>query len=79
MTSEGKKMPVDESLEKLEKELDEHQFFRVNRGMIINEHAINKMVSYSRSRIKLVLKPDFVEDVIVVYFGLPICHFQRYH
>ncbi len=65
MTSAGKKMPIDESLEQLEKELDKGQFFRVNRGMIINENAINKMVAYSRSRVKLVLKPDFVEDVIV--------------
>jgi len=65
MTSAGKKMPLDESLEQLEKELDKQQFFRVNRSMIINESAIEKMVTYSRSRIKLILKPVFDEDIIV--------------
>ena len=65
MTSAGKKMPIDESLEQLEKELNKSQFFRVNRGIIINEKAIDKMVAYSRSRVKLILQPNFEEDVIV--------------
>ena len=65
MTTAGKKMPVDEPLEKLEKELDSKKFFRVNRGIIINEDAIEKMITYSRSRIKLILKPMFEEDIIV--------------
>ena len=65
MTTDGRKMPVDESLEQLDKELNKDQFFRVNRGIIINENAIVKMISYSRSRVKLILKPNFNEDVIV--------------
>lgn len=65
MTTDARKMPVDESLEQLENELNKDQFFRVNRGIIINEKAIDKMISYSRSRVKLILKPNFNEDVIV--------------
>lgn len=65
MTSTGKKMPIDESLEQLEKELDKQQFFRVNRGIIVNKESIDKMVTYSRSRIKVFLKPVFNEDIIV--------------
>ena len=65
MTLTGKKMPIDESLDQLEKELDKQGFFRVNRGMIINEKAIDKMIAYSRSRVKLELNPIFSEDVVV--------------
>ena len=65
LTSEGKKMPIDESLEQLENDLSKRQFFRVNRGVIINEEYIGKMIAYSRSRIKLILKPDFDLDIIV--------------
>jgi DNA-binding LytR/AlgR family response regulator len=65
LTSSGKKIPIDESLEQLEKDLDNKRFFRVNRGVIINANSIKKMVMYSRSRIKLMIEPMLAEDIIV--------------
>jgi DNA-binding LytR/AlgR family response regulator len=72
MTSAGKKMPLDDSLEQLENEIDKRQFFRVNRGIIVNESAIEKMITYSRSRIQLILKPELDQDVIVSRERTPI-------
>jgi DNA-binding LytR/AlgR family response regulator len=37
--------------------LDPELFFRINRKFLINYHAIEKMISYSKSRIKVTLNP----------------------
>lgn len=65
MTFEGKSYPVDENLDQLEDMLDKSQFFRANRQTIVNFQAINDMVVYSKSRIKLVLIPPSPDEVIV--------------
>jgi len=56
-TFQGNNYPVDYSLDKLETMLDPELFFRINRKFIVNMNAITNMVAYSRSRIKLELKP----------------------
>jgi DNA-binding LytR/AlgR family response regulator len=53
----GKKLPIDDSLDALEQQLNPHQFFRINRGVIVNLNAIEEMTAWSRSRVKLVLQP----------------------
>jgi two-component system LytT family response regulator len=63
--TDGTEYPIDQNLEVLEKELDPTVFYRVNRQFIVNIKAISKMVSYSKSRVKLELKPEPEEEVIV--------------
>lgn len=72
MTFKGKKYPIDEPLDQLDKALSSTAFFRINRAMIVNEKSIEKMIAYSRSRIKLKLNPEFFEDVIVSRDKTPI-------
>lgn len=49
--------PMDFSLDHLEKQLDPEQFFRINRAFIISLESIQTMITYSKARIKIWLKP----------------------
>jgi len=60
-----KRYPVDYSLDKLESELSDQQFFRVNRQFIVNRDSIKTMLSYSANRIKLELEPEPPKEVLV--------------
>ena len=62
----GKKMPIDFSLKKLEEELDPSNYFRINRKYIIHLKSIDKMYYTSKSRIKIDLKPTANEENIFV-------------
>ena len=58
---------MDFTLDKLEEMLDPKKFFRINRKYLVNIGSIANMVTYSRSRIKLELKPkaDIELDAVV--------------
>ncbi|MEO5572326.1 MAG: LytTR family DNA-binding domain-containing protein [Bacteroidia bacterium] len=56
---------ADNNLDELEKILDPQKFFRINRQFIVNIDAIEKMVAYTKSRVKLVLIPTTSQDTIV--------------
>lgn len=56
VTLEGKQYVIDDSLNQLEPMLSPKDFFRVNRSHIIHYQAIQDMLSYSSSRIKINLK-----------------------
>ncbi|MGK7394904.1 MAG: LytR/AlgR family response regulator transcription factor [Candidatus Cyclobacteriaceae bacterium M3_2C_046] len=66
-TFSGQTFPVDSTLDKLELQMDPLRYFRINRKYMINIESINKMVAYSRGRIKLYLKPDpgHLDDPVV--------------
>jgi DNA-binding LytR/AlgR family response regulator len=65
-TFNGKTYDVDYSLDQLQQLVHPDQFFRINRNCLVNIDAVNKMVSYSSSRIKVELQPEFkAEDLIV--------------
>ena len=64
-THAGKDYPVDFNLDQLEGILDPAQFFRINRKCIVNIEAIDQMFSYSKSRVRILLKPNFTEEAIV--------------
>lgn len=64
VTGESKRYPIDFSLEKLEEELDNAIFFRVNRQYIVSAKAISKMATASKSRVKLWLKPLPAETIV---------------
>ena len=68
ISKDGKRYPVDESLEKLEdslKRYPQYPFFRINRQFIIGLSAIDEMYSYSKSRVKLSLNPKCDMETIV--------------
>ena len=53
------------SLTSLESDLNPEQFFRVNRTFIINISAIKDIISYTNSRLKLVLNSYTDSEIIV--------------
>ena len=61
----GKRYPLDYSLEKLEEMLPDDQYFRINRQFIIGIEAIQEMYSVSKSRVKLRLNPPCDIETIV--------------
>lgn len=64
-TAANLRYPIDYNLDELETMLDPEQFFRINRQFIINITSIDKMLAWSKSRVKVVLKPPTTEDTIV--------------
>jgi len=68
-TFSNKTLPMDQTLDVLETALDPEQFFRINRRYLVNMNAVDKMISWSRSRIKLSLKPaadDPMETIVSI-------------
>jgi len=64
-TDDNKTFPLDFNLDKLETLLDPAVFFRINRQFIISIHSIEQMFAFSKSRVKIKLKPPTNEDTIV--------------
>ena len=65
MTREGRKYPVDYTLENLEEMIDSSRFFRINRQYIIHIDAIQQMHAHSKARVRIDLAPPAHEEVIV--------------
>jgi DNA-binding LytR/AlgR family response regulator len=53
MSKDVKRYPVDFTLDQIDEMLDPSVFFRINRKVIININAIQKVTSYSNSRLKV--------------------------
>jgi DNA-binding LytR/AlgR family response regulator len=64
-TFDRKTYPIDHNLDQVEEMLDPLVFFRINRQFIVNIKAINRMISYSKSRVKLELNPPTDIETIV--------------
>lgn len=60
----GDRLPLDSSLDDLEGQLDPERFFRINRGFIISYESIESLITYSKSRIKVNLKPPCEQESI---------------
>ncbi|MBK9733470.1 MAG: response regulator transcription factor [Saprospiraceae bacterium] len=60
---EGKKYPVDHTLEYIETNITDKSYFRINRQYIINHKAVGKMQTHTKSRVKINLLPTN-EEVI---------------
>lgn len=56
---------VDYSLDKLSEMLSPKKFFRINRNHIIAMDSIKDIIAYSNSRLKVVLKINYEEELIV--------------
>jgi len=57
--------PVDFNLDEIEHMLDPGKFFRINRQFIINFDSIVKMISFSKSRVKITLQPPSDIETVV--------------
>jgi two-component system, LytTR family, response regulator LytT len=64
-TYDNKNYDIDFTLDKLQEILDPIKFFRINRQYIINIESIESMVTVTKSRLQLNLKPKPTEDVVV--------------
>jgi DNA-binding LytR/AlgR family response regulator len=64
-TAANQRVPLDYSLDQIEKLLDRNQFFRINRQFIIQIDAIRKITTYYNSRLILQLAPAADMDVII--------------
>jgi len=68
-TNNGNTYNMDFTLDKLGEMLDPAKFFRINRKYLVNISAIQNMVAWSRSRVKLELKPapdDEFETIVSI-------------
>lgn len=65
LTTEGRAYPIDYSIEKIGDVLDPQTFFRVNRGYIISITTIKDVITYSNSRLKIIVSNAPDHDIIV--------------
>lgn len=64
-TQKGKKYDLDYSLEYIQKMIDPSYYFRINRNYLVNINCIEEMITYSSSRLKLRLRGEKSDDLIV--------------
>jgi len=64
-TIDGRKLPIDHSLDNIEEMLNPLDFFRGNRQIIIGMNSVSQINTYFNSRLLLKLIPDHTEEVIV--------------
>ena len=64
-TKEGRKHLLDFPLDQLEGLIDPMRFFRINRKYLVAVDSILDMISYTNSRLKLILKTSEENDVVV--------------
>lgn len=64
-TNENRNYLIDHSLEHWYDHLNPEQFFRVNRTFIVHINAIKDIISYTNSRLKLVLHSFTDQEIIV--------------
>jgi DNA-binding LytR/AlgR family response regulator len=64
-TKDGRKHILDFTLDQLEGLLDPKRFFRINRKYVVSIDSIHDMISYTNSRLKLVLKTSDDQDIII--------------
>ncbi|WP_316811623.1 LytTR family DNA-binding domain-containing protein [Pedobacter heparinus] len=64
-TMTGQKIPLDYSLDQIEKMLDQRLFFRINRKLIVHIDAIKKITTYYNSRFIIQLFPAADTEAII--------------
>ncbi|MEA3479442.1 MAG: LytTR family DNA-binding domain-containing protein [Bacteroidota bacterium] len=61
----GKSYDISYSLDQVETQLDPKLFFRISRKYIVSIEAIQEIITYSSSRLKLIIKDSDQEDILV--------------
>jgi DNA-binding LytR/AlgR family response regulator len=64
-TNSNRNYLIDGALEQVQTELDPEKFFRVNRTFIVQISAIKDIVSYTNSRLKIILNSYSETEIIV--------------
>lgn len=64
-TSDGRDYLIDKSLEQLDEVLDPTKFFRVSRKFFVNINKIKDIISYTNSRLKIILNAFDTHEIIV--------------
>lgn len=70
--SEGKRLPINNTLDEIDQMVDPHHFFRVNRQVITNFESIEEIHPYFKGRLKLMLKPKLDSEIIVSTDRTPV-------
>ncbi len=65
VTNQDRKFIIDYTLEGLDEILDPKMFYRVNRSYILNISAIQDVIVYSNSRLKITPKVKWEREIIV--------------
>jgi DNA-binding LytR/AlgR family response regulator len=65
VTSDNRSLILDYTLEQLEEMIDPELFFRINRKYFVRASAIQDIISFTNSRLRLVLKGSGDSDIIV--------------
>ncbi|NRA51924.1 MAG: LytTR family transcriptional regulator DNA-binding domain-containing protein [Phaeodactylibacter sp.] len=61
----GRSYPIDQSVEQLAGQLDPHQFYQVNRSQVINIDFIKDVVTFSNSRLKIILSIADAPEIVI--------------
>jgi DNA-binding LytR/AlgR family response regulator len=64
-TNDSRQHILDFTLEELEEMVDPSRFFRINRKFLVASEAIQDIISYTNSRLKLIVKGSNDNDIIV--------------
>jgi two-component system response regulator LytT len=64
-TLDNKQYVIDFTMEQLEKQLDNNQFFRANRQFLINRKEISEVDFYFNGRLLVKVKPEPPERIII--------------
>jgi DNA-binding LytR/AlgR family response regulator len=64
-TVDNRRFALDYTVEQLEQLVDPQRFFRVNRGYLVQLKAIQDIVHYTNSRLKVLLRHHPQEEVLV--------------
>jgi two-component system response regulator LytT len=70
-TNDNKQYVIDFTMEQLEKQLDDSQFFRANRQFIINRKEITEVDFYFNGRLLVKVKPEPPERIIISKARVP--------
>ena len=62
---EGKKLPLDHTLEEIDEMLNPKDFFRANRKFIVHFDSVSDIHPYFKGRVKLGLNPPIDDEIVI--------------
>jgi DNA-binding LytR/AlgR family response regulator len=65
VTEDNRSLILDYTLEQLEEMIDPSQFFRISRKYLVRASAIQDIIAYTNSRLRLVIRGSQDNDIIV--------------
>lgn len=65
MLNDNHKYIIEHTLDEIEHQVSEKEFFRINRKMLLHDKSISKIQQHFNSRLKLEIQPNFQEEIFV--------------